>query len=67
MKVEKLEELDRSVLFLSEAAAYLECDPRTLSKALKKGIISHFTIGRRTYIPVAAFRELLEGANRGEA
>lgn len=67
MRVESLDELDRSVLFLSEAAAYLECDPRTLSKELKRGIVSHFTIGRRIYIPVAAFRELLEGVDRGEA
>lgn len=67
MKVERLDDLDRSVLFLSEAAAFLKCDPRTLSKELKKGTVSHFTIGRRVYIPVATFRALLEGANRGKA
>ena len=61
MKVEELSSLNRSVILVSEAARFLGCDPRTVSRAVKSGTIKGFTLGRRVYIPVRTFQNLLEG------
>lgn len=61
MRVEELSKWKRSVLLVSEAARFLDCDPRTISRAVRAGSIRGFTIGRRVYIPIRTFQDLLEG------
>ena len=46
-------------LTLEEAARILDCDPRTVSRAIAKGAIPSITIGRRKLIPIAPFKKLL--------
>jgi len=66
MRVEELSEWSRSVLLISEAARFLDCDPRTVTKAIKSGTITSFTIGKKTYIPIKPFRQLLEEGSNGQ-
>jgi hypothetical protein len=61
VKVEELSKINRSVILVSEAAHFIGCDPRTISRAVKCGTINGFRLGRRIYIPVRTFQDLLEG------
>lgn len=54
-----LQDSNKVALTLSEAAEILECDPRTISRAIASGTIPSICIGRRKLIPVAAFKKLL--------
>lgn len=59
MNINALSNSEKVTLTLSEAAQILECDPRTLSRAIAKGSIPSITVGRRKLIPIAPFKKLL--------
>lgn len=59
MNTNALNNTEKVTLTLNEAARILECDPRTLSRAIAKGAIPSITVGRRKLIPMAPFKKLL--------
>lgn len=59
MSINSLDDSGKVALTLSEAAKLLNCDPRTVSRAIAKGSIPSITIGRRKLIPMASFKKLL--------
>jgi hypothetical protein len=59
MSIDSLRNSGRAVITRSEAAQLLECDPRTLNKALGEGRITTIQIGRKQFIPVIPLLRLL--------
>lgn len=59
MNTDVLNNSEKVALTLSEAARILDCDPRTVSRAIAQGAIPSISIGRRKLIPVATFKKLL--------
>lgn len=62
MTIDEIRSLGRPIQRV-EAAAALLCDPRTIDKAINRGTIKAFRIGRKVFIPSGPFADLLE---RGE-
>jgi len=61
-----LEDLeDRNFALLPEAAAILECDPRTVISAIKRGEIPATKAGRQYRIPAAWLRATVTGQPAG--
>jgi ribosomal protein L21E len=61
VNVSELSNWSRPTLYRSEAALFLDCDPRTLDRAIADGTIQSFRVGKRVHIPIAPFIELVLG------
>ena len=59
MTIAGIKASSKAVLSVNEAAEILECDPRTVSRALDAGTIPSIPVGRRRMIPTAPFLKLL--------
>ena len=66
MTIDDLRKMSGPVL-RKDVAQILGCDLRTVDRALKDGTIKYFQIGRRIFIPVKPFIQLLETGDSGES
>jgi excisionase family DNA binding protein len=65
MTIDELRSLQRPTC-RTEVARFLECDVRTVDRAIADGTIKSFRIGRKVYIPTQPFIQLAETGGYGE-
>lgn len=66
MKLDELRASDRAVITITEAAAVLEVDERTVRRACTDGQIAHVRVGARILVLRQQFVDMLDGRPKTE-